>query len=139
MKKHRVFIIALSANLLIGNLLIPQLSNYKNSINLEIAIRIFSSIVASWLLYLLFKIIKNLHNKVSLIIIPILFASLVPLITYIFYSIMMSIDQGGIKAFMGSLLFAIFPVIFSSPLWFPMGLMNSAFCFYYKREIKQSR
>lgn len=134
-----MFLIALSLNLLIGNLLLSKILSNKNYADIAFSIHLFASITAFFILYLLFKIIKKSDSKIILLLIPIAFAALVPLSTYIFYSFMLSLDDSGFKGFMGLLLFAFFPVFFTSPLWLSMGLINSVFCFFYKRDLKQSR
>lgn len=142
MKPKLIILTTLVSNLLLGNLLLFLMHGKYASLGEKLYVHGLTSIVALVLLFLLFKKISPSTKKYTLIILPIIFSCLVPLISvYVMFSLFGLIDGSDardvLKGFFVAIPLAIISSMVSWFFWLPFGIMNTGFAHWYRAALRR--
>ena len=112
------------------------------SLGEKLYVHLLTSIVASVLLFLLFRKISSCTKKYTLIILPIIFSYLVPLISfYLMFSLGGLIEgreaKDVLKGFFMSIPLALIVTMVSWFFWLPFGIMNAGFAYWYRAALRR--
>jgi hypothetical protein len=126
-------------NLILGNLLLPLGRGKYETLGGKIYVHLISSVVASVLLILLFRIISSTTKKYKLILFPIILSYFVPLISVYLMFFLFGLTSGNPKGILIGIPLAIISSIVSWFLWVPFGLMNSGFVYWYSISLNKNQ
>ena len=142
MKPKLIILTTFVSNLILGNLLLFLMHGKYASLGEKLYVHLLTSIVASVLLFLLFRKISPSTKKYTLIILPIIFSYLVPLISfYLMFSLGGLIEgknaKDVLKGFFVGIPLALIVSMVSWFFWLPFGIMNAGFAYWYRAALRR--